>query len=349
MIICFKQWTFTVSKNLLEYHSQDKGQISSSIELTPKESEVLHYLLQHPFELLTKDQLLDMIWPNQIVTEQSILNIMSKLRSHFKSITSGSEDNELFIKTVRKKGYIFEVYSKDIVIKPLQSLDHCEAENLMDAVIDVPRKERSHSDREPLKASLNEIGLKITDPQELNVLEYIKDESQCLTNDNNQKQEKVTPLIAKVLGSEDKDLKKRKGIIISVTALFSLSLLLISTLITMKHNSNYTIYSVENEQPLYLNNPNGLTELMVKARGETLTKARFTALYQLTQQYLSGYSQAQGKVTKQAELNIYQADNSLVMVFITPENHPLTIDIKGGIDDYQQALVKLKEKYQAVL
>jgi DNA-binding response OmpR family regulator len=73
------------------------------VELPKKPLEVLLHFLRHAGEIVTKDQLLEAVWPGRIVSETSLTNAIGKLRTAL-----GDEDQTL-IKAVYGYGYRFEV------------------------------------------------------------------------------------------------------------------------------------------------------------------------------------------------------------------------------------------------
>jgi len=73
------------------------------IELTPKALDTLHFLLQHPGELLDKSTLLAAVWPNVVVEENNLNQVVSTLR---RALGDGSGGRR-FIITVPGRGYQF--------------------------------------------------------------------------------------------------------------------------------------------------------------------------------------------------------------------------------------------------
>lgn len=67
-------------------------------QLPPKEWHVLRLLLASPGVLVTKDRLLELAWPHNEATEESLTRCVYSLRKHLKG---GGE----VIKTVYGKGY----------------------------------------------------------------------------------------------------------------------------------------------------------------------------------------------------------------------------------------------------
>jgi DNA-binding winged helix-turn-helix (wHTH) protein len=73
------------------------------IELTPKALDTLHFLLQHPGELLDKSTLIAAVWPSVVVKENSLNQVVSALR---RALGDGSGGRR-FIVTVPGRGYQF--------------------------------------------------------------------------------------------------------------------------------------------------------------------------------------------------------------------------------------------------
>jgi|SoiMethySBSTD1v2_1073268.scaffolds.fasta_scaffold46889_2 DNA-binding winged helix-turn-helix (wHTH) protein len=79
------------------------------IELRPKSFEVLCYLVSNAGRLVAKQELLDAIWPNVIVTGDSISQCIRELRAKL------GDSNHSLIKTVSRRGYLLNaaVSAKD--------------------------------------------------------------------------------------------------------------------------------------------------------------------------------------------------------------------------------------------
>ena len=73
------------------------------IELSPKALDTLHFLLQHPGELLDKSTLIAAVWPNVVVEENNLNQVVSALRRALGDGTGGRR----FIVTVPGRGYQF--------------------------------------------------------------------------------------------------------------------------------------------------------------------------------------------------------------------------------------------------
>lgn len=88
------EFTLDVSRGCLR-----RGDIE--IALRPKSFALLQHLITHAGRLVTKDELLSKIWPNVIVTEDSLTRCISEARAAL------GDSGQTAIKTVSKRGYIF--------------------------------------------------------------------------------------------------------------------------------------------------------------------------------------------------------------------------------------------------
>ncbi len=75
----------------------------SPLELTPKLLDLLLHLLDHSGALVTKEQLLDALWPGANVTENALAQAVSELRQALGDDAAAPR----FIKTVARRGYRF--------------------------------------------------------------------------------------------------------------------------------------------------------------------------------------------------------------------------------------------------
>ena len=74
-----------------------------TLDLTPKLLDLLFYLLDHSGDLVTKEALLDALWPEANVTENALAQAMSELRQ----VLGDDAGSPRFIKTVARRGYRF--------------------------------------------------------------------------------------------------------------------------------------------------------------------------------------------------------------------------------------------------
>jgi adenylate cyclase len=82
------------------------------INLRPKSFDVLCCLVEHAGQLVTKSELIDSVWPNVEVTEESVTRCISDIRLAL-------EDSEQhIIKTLPRRGYMFAAVVEQILIDP---------------------------------------------------------------------------------------------------------------------------------------------------------------------------------------------------------------------------------------
>ncbi|MGZ0716640.1 winged helix-turn-helix domain-containing protein [Pseudomonas palleroniana] len=72
----------------------------ADIQLPPKEGQVLRLLLASAGTLVTKDRLLERVWPRGEVAEESLTRCIYALRKHLRG-------DKAFIKTIYGRGYRF--------------------------------------------------------------------------------------------------------------------------------------------------------------------------------------------------------------------------------------------------
>lgn len=79
-----------------------------AVSLTQHEFRLLHFLMKHPNQILSRDQILEELYPNdeKLVIERTVDVHVSKLREKLSEFESASE----FIETVRGMGYRFVAY-----------------------------------------------------------------------------------------------------------------------------------------------------------------------------------------------------------------------------------------------
>jgi TolB-like protein/DNA-binding winged helix-turn-helix (wHTH) protein/Flp pilus assembly protein TadD len=98
------------------------------VPLRPKTFDLLRYLVGSPGRLVSKDELLAAVWPDVLVSEDSIVQCITELRRAL-----GDHDQRL-IKTVQRRGYRFEA---SILFEPNTSARHATS---APAEGDQPRK-----------------------------------------------------------------------------------------------------------------------------------------------------------------------------------------------------------------
>jgi DNA-binding winged helix-turn-helix (wHTH) protein len=75
---------------------------SGRASLRPKSFDVLRYLVAHPRRVVGKDELIKAVWPNVIVTDESLTRCISDVRHAL------GDASQQIIKTVPKRGYLLD-------------------------------------------------------------------------------------------------------------------------------------------------------------------------------------------------------------------------------------------------
>jgi DNA-binding winged helix-turn-helix (wHTH) protein/TolB-like protein/lipoprotein NlpI len=76
-------------------------------KLRPKSFDVLKYLVEHNGRLVSKNDLLQVVWPDAFVTDGSLVQCLIDVRRAL------GDDSQRYIKTVPRRGYIFEAKVSD--------------------------------------------------------------------------------------------------------------------------------------------------------------------------------------------------------------------------------------------
>jgi adenylate cyclase len=74
---------------------------SGDLPLRPKAYDVLLYLVDHRDRVVSKDELMEAVWPNVFVTENSLVQCVSDIRAAL------GEEGPSILKTVARRGYMF--------------------------------------------------------------------------------------------------------------------------------------------------------------------------------------------------------------------------------------------------
>jgi TolB-like protein/DNA-binding winged helix-turn-helix (wHTH) protein len=92
---------YLIGKSTLDVSLGCLRRNGADVSLRPKSFALLHYLVTHAGRLVTKDELLSKIWPDVIVTEDSLTRCISEVRAALE------DTGQTVIKTVSKRGYVF--------------------------------------------------------------------------------------------------------------------------------------------------------------------------------------------------------------------------------------------------
>ena len=90
----FKGFTLDLTRGCLRRADQE-------IKLRPKSFEMLRYLVENAGRLVSKDELTSKIWPDVVVTDESLTRCVSDIR-----LALGDRERRL-IKTLPRRGYRF--------------------------------------------------------------------------------------------------------------------------------------------------------------------------------------------------------------------------------------------------
>src|SRR5262252_8396854 len=71
------------------------------VALRPKNFELLRYLVENADRLVTKEELMKAIWPNVVVTDESLSHCVSEVRQAL------GDSNQTIIATMPRRGYRF--------------------------------------------------------------------------------------------------------------------------------------------------------------------------------------------------------------------------------------------------
>ena len=92
---CFDGFTLDLTRGCLRRGSEE-------IKLRPKPFSALKYLVENPGRLISKTELIEVIWPDTAVTDDSLVQCLIEVRRAL------NDDAQLMIKTVPRRGYIFD-------------------------------------------------------------------------------------------------------------------------------------------------------------------------------------------------------------------------------------------------
>jgi formylglycine-generating enzyme required for sulfatase activity len=94
-VLCFGPFALDLTRGCLRAGDRD-------IDLRPKAFEVLCYLAENAGRLVSKQELHEAVWPNVIVTDDSLVQCVRELRQKL-----GDDDHHL-IKTMSRRGYLLD-------------------------------------------------------------------------------------------------------------------------------------------------------------------------------------------------------------------------------------------------
>jgi DNA-binding winged helix-turn-helix (wHTH) protein len=101
MIFQFGDYTLDIAQGCLRTADRE-------VDLRPKSFEVLRCLVENAGRLVTKDELIKAVWPNVIVTDESLARCISEVRQAI------ADSDQKIIKTVPRRDTAFRVLSRSI-------------------------------------------------------------------------------------------------------------------------------------------------------------------------------------------------------------------------------------------
>ncbi len=113
----------------------------SEIKLRPKSFEVLKFLVENGGRLITKDELIQVVWRGMAVTDDSLVQCLKDIRRAL------NDKSQTYIKTVQGRGYIFE---KEISENGLTAQIYTEETAGVHLVIEEIEETNGHGDAEIL-------------------------------------------------------------------------------------------------------------------------------------------------------------------------------------------------------
>src|SRR5512145_611305 len=93
-MLCFEQFALDLQRCALLHGQED-------IRLRPKSFDVLRYLAEHAGRLVSKEELIQAVWPGVSVTDDSLVQCIRDVRKAL------ADDPQRFIRTVPRRGYVF--------------------------------------------------------------------------------------------------------------------------------------------------------------------------------------------------------------------------------------------------
>src|SRR3954447_25052557 len=96
MMFRFGEYTLDLAQGCLRTADRE-------VDLRPKSFEVLRCLVENVGRLVTKDELIEAVWPNVIVTDESLARCISEVRQAI------ADADQKIIKTVPRRGYRFSI------------------------------------------------------------------------------------------------------------------------------------------------------------------------------------------------------------------------------------------------
>ena len=91
---CFEEYTLDLKRGCLR-------KVDREIDLRPKSFAVLRHLVENAGRLVSKDELVKIVWPKVIVSDECLTQCVSEVRRAL------GDSEQRLIKTVPRRGYLF--------------------------------------------------------------------------------------------------------------------------------------------------------------------------------------------------------------------------------------------------
>jgi TolB-like protein/DNA-binding winged helix-turn-helix (wHTH) protein/Tfp pilus assembly protein PilF len=85
------------------------------VALRPKSFDVLLYLVRHPQRLVSREELIEAVWPRVVVIDNSLTQCLIEIRKAL------GDDGKTMVRTVQRRGYLFDVPVR--VVEPEPRID----------------------------------------------------------------------------------------------------------------------------------------------------------------------------------------------------------------------------------
>lgn len=116
---CFGDFTLDLGRASLTRGAEE-------VRLRPRSFEALRYMVENPGRLLSKEELIQALWPDTFVTDDSLVKCLRDVRLAL------DDASNHYIKTVPRKGYLFDVDPgvgvRSLAVLPLKPLGVDEAD-----------------------------------------------------------------------------------------------------------------------------------------------------------------------------------------------------------------------------
>src|ERR1700730_17839951 len=122
------------------------------VKLRPKSYQALKYLLENNGRLVGKEELMQALWPDSFVTDDSLVKSLRDVRLAL------GDNAQHFIKTVPRRGYIFSVQVNDSSSANTAALYSDQVESIRIVIED------EQQDYEPARERANEPGANLLLP-----------------------------------------------------------------------------------------------------------------------------------------------------------------------------------------